>query len=193
MPNDDGLTEQQRKWMASVRASLESSTGRSLAQWVEIARTCPETKPKAWQKWMKEVHGLGQNYAMMVKHEMGRLDGAQPRDPKALAAGLWSEPRAAATFKKLQAAADALPGAVTGQRKTYTTWSKTYAFACARPVGKAGEVRLGLALEPAADKRLQPAAKEGWSERLKSTVVLGSAAEVDAGLKALIEAAFANG
>ena len=35
---DNGLTEQQRKWMASVRASLETTTGKTLERWVAVAR-----------------------------------------------------------------------------------------------------------------------------------------------------------
>jgi len=57
------LTEQQKKWFASVRAGLERDTGKSLAEWIEIARTCPESKPRARLKWFKETHGLLQNRA----------------------------------------------------------------------------------------------------------------------------------
>ncbi|HEX5262572.1 MAG TPA: hypothetical protein VFW13_03545 [Phenylobacterium sp.] len=42
-----GLTPRQEKWFASVKASLERDTGKSLDEWVAIARTCPETRPKA--------------------------------------------------------------------------------------------------------------------------------------------------
>ena len=30
-----------------MQASLERDTGKTLAEWVAIARTCPETKPRA--------------------------------------------------------------------------------------------------------------------------------------------------
>ena len=186
---ENSLTEQQRKWMASVRASLEASTGRSLADWVEIASTCPETKPRARQRWFKEVHGLGQNYAMMVMMAASEAAGAPMRDPDAHRANLWSDPASAAVFAALEAAVADLPNLVTGQRKTYTTWSRAYAFAAARPL-KGGKVRLGLAIEPGADARLEPAAKEGWSERLKASVTLSEPTEVDAGLKALLKAAW---
>jgi len=185
----DTLTEQQRKWMASVRASLEASTGRSLAEWVEIAKACPETKPKARQRWFKETHGLGQNYAMMVMMAASEEAGAPMRDPDAFRTALWSDPAAAEIFAALEAAAAALPDLVTGQRKTYTTWSRAYAFTAARPM-KGGKLRLGLAVEPDADARLEPAAREGWSERLKASVTLASAAEVDDGLKGLLRTAW---
>lgn len=184
----DTLTEQQKKWMASVRASLEASTGKSMAEWIEIAKTCPETAPKARQRWFKEVHGLGQNYAMMVIMAQADQAGESPRDPDALAKGLWSDPAPAAIFEALKAAVAPLPQLVTGQRKTYTTWSRAYAFAAARPAR--GKVRLGLAVDPVLDPVLIPADREGWSERLKSTVVLSSPAEVDDGLKALLRAAW---
>ena len=187
---DNGLTEQQRKWMASVRASLETSTGKTLEQWVQIARTCPETAPRARQRWFKETHGLGQNYCMMVLQELARSEGAAPRDPGALAQSLWADPAAAAIHAALQAAVDALPGSITGQRKTYTTWSRSFAFACARPVKPNGTVRLGLAVQPDTDPRLQEPGKEGWSERLKSVLVLTSPGQVDDGLRALMKAAF---
>ncbi len=187
---DNGLTEQQRKWMTSVRASLETATGKTLEQWVAVARTCPETAPKARQRWFKEQHGLGQNYCMLVLSELARSEGAAPRDPQAMARTLWADPGAGAIHAALQAAVDALPDAITGQRKTYTTWSRSYAFACARPVKPNGAVRLGLAVTPDADPRLLEAAKEGWSERLKSVLVLTSPDQVDDGLRLLMQAAF---
>ena len=186
---DNGLTDQQRKWMASVRASLETSTGKSLAEWAQIARGCPETAPRARLRWFKDVHGLGQNYANVVMMELTSQSGENPRDPDVLASALWSDPAAAAIFTALQAAVAELPDHVTGQRKTYTTWSRAYAFACARPV-KGGTVRLGLAVEPDADARLLAAAKEGWSERLKSTLVLSAPGEVDAVVRALLRSAW---
>ena len=84
-----------------------------------------------------------------------------------------------------------LPDLITGQRKTYTTWSRSFAFACARPV-KGGSVRLGLAVEPGANARLQAAAKEGWSERLKATLVLTAPGEVDTEVATLLRAAWAR-
>ena len=186
---DKTLTEQQAKWMASVRASLETSTGRTLAQWGEVARGCPETAPRARQKWLKDNHGLGQNYAAMVLSELARANGEAPRDPEALGAALWSAPEAAAVFAALQAAVADLPDLVTGQRKTYATWSRAYAFASARPA-RAATVRLGLAVEPAASPRLEPAHNEVWSERLKATLVLTRPDQVDDEVRALLRAAW---
>lgn len=186
--SDDGLTEQQRKWMASVRASLPEKTGRSMAEWVEIARTCPETTPRARQRWFKEHHGLGVNYFSFVEHELRGATGSDARHPQKLASDLWADPAAAAVLAAIKAAVADLPEAVTGQRKSFTTFSRRFAFAAARPAK--GHVRLGLALAPEADARVEPARNEGWSERLIATLVLDTPGDVDASVQALLRAAW---
>ena len=185
--NDEGLTEQQRKWMASVRASLPEKTGRPMAEWVEIARTCPETAPRARQRWFKEHHGLGVNYFSFVEHELRAASGDDARDPAKLAHGLWRRPEDAAVLAAIQAALAELPEVVTGQRKGFTTFSRRFAFAAARPAK--GAVRLGLALAPGKGAPAA-AANEGWSERLASTRVLTAPGEVDDAVKALLRAAW---
>lgn len=185
---DVGLTEQQRKWMASVRASLEAKTGKTFEHWVEVARTCPETAPRARQRWFKETHGLGQNYAAVVLEEQAQIDGVSTRAPDDMRGALWSDPDAAAILAALEVAVAELPDLVTGQRKAFTSWSRKFAFAVARPAK--GGVRLGLALDPGANPRLLAPSNEGWSERLKSTAALGAPDQVDAELKALLRAAW---
>jgi hypothetical protein len=187
MPDPNGMTERQKSWMASVRATLERDTGRSLDQWAELARACPETAHRKRLAWMKAEHGLGQNMASLV------LNAAFPGergwdDADALADALWTDPAQRAVFEAVKAAATALPDVVTGQRKAFTAFSREFQFASLRPT-KAG-VRLGLAVEPDADARLVPPKNEGWSERLKGVLVLGAPDEVDATVEALLKAAW---
>lgn len=187
--DQDGLTDKQRKWMASVRATLESSTRRPLAEWVEIARTSPETAPRARVRWLKEAHGLGQNYALLVLEALDKESGGYfASDPDAMRDALWVDPAAASLLAALQSAVDALPQVVTGHRKTFTSWSRNNAFAAARPVRDG--VRLGLAVEPPFATRLEERGRESWSERLKSTLVLSSPGDVDARLAALLRTAW---
>ena len=181
-----GLTEQQEKWFASVRANLEKNTGRSLAEWLEIAKTAPEGTFRQRVQWFKAEHGLLQNSASLVLSE---LAGDRVwEDPAAHRAALWKDPAARAVFEAIEAKVDALGEVVGGQRKGYSAWSRRHQFAAARPAK--GGVRLGLAVAPDADPRLIPAKSEGWSERLKATLVLGGAAEVDDGVGALLKAAW---
>src|SRR5258708_17639194 len=90
-----GVSPRQQKWFASVQASVQRDTGKTLDQWVAVARTCPETKPRARAQWLKDHYGLGQNRAMHV------LSVAFPSamgwdEPDTLRTALWADPASAA-------------------------------------------------------------------------------------------------
>lgn len=190
MAAKDKLTERQEKWFASVRASLERDTGKSLAEWVEIARTCPESGHRARLKWFKDTHGLMQNRAAHV------LSEAFPpvmgwSEPEALRQALWADPAARAIFEAVRSAAEALPEVVAGQRKGFSAWSRKVQFAAVRPVKGRGAM-LGLAVPPETDSRLEAPKAEGWSERLKSRLPLAAREDVDGSVAALLKAAWEN-
>ncbi|HEV2365214.1 MAG TPA: DUF5655 domain-containing protein [Caulobacteraceae bacterium] len=186
---DEPFTVRQKKYFAAMRASLERDTGKSLAEWVAIARTCPETAPHARLTWFKQEHGLLQNRASLVLAEA--LEGGRRAwdDPDALVRAVWSEPGPRGIYKALDRLATALPGTVRTPRKTYTAWGREFQFAAARPLRHGGAL-LGLALDPAADLRLAPARNEAWSERLKSRLEIGSSSEVDATIVSLLRRAW---
>ncbi|MBV8681918.1 MAG: DUF4287 domain-containing protein [Caulobacteraceae bacterium] len=180
---DANLTERQRKWFESVRQGLQRDTGRSLAEWVAIARTCPEVGHRARLRWFKETHGLLQNRASLVLSEA--FESQSPWSaPDALVDALWTEPEARAVYQAIDAAALALEGAIRTARKGYTAWSRRVQFAAARP-GKGGVI-LGLAISVDADSRLQPRGTQSWSERLGARLALTAASEVDDVVKELI-------
>ncbi len=186
---DANLTEQQKKWFASVREGLERDTGKTLDQWVKIARTCPETKPGARTKWLKEKHGIGVNRAATIFDAAFPGDGAGWDDPEKLIAGLWKNPDQLKIHDALVAHVSNIKGAIVGEKKSFTGFSRNYQFAAARPT-KDG-VRLGLAVDPKSSRRLEPPKKnEGWSDRNKSVTVLSSTKDIDAELKKLLKAAF---
>jgi hypothetical protein len=184
-----GLSPRQQKWFASVQASLERDTGKTLEEWVAIARACPETKPKARADWLREHHGLGVNRAAHV------LSAAFPSEdrwdePEALRAKLWTDPASTAIFEAVEALIGAtLTDVIAGQRKGFSAFSREFQFASLRPL-KGGQVALGLAVAPDTDPRLVEPKNEGWSERLKSKLVLASPAEADASVAALLRAAW---
>jgi hypothetical protein len=186
-PNN--LTERQQKWFASVQASLERDTGKTLDEWVAIARTCPHDKPRARADWLREHHGLGVNRAAHVlsvayPSEM-RWDDAGP-----LRAALWKDPASEAILQALEKAVAKLPDYTTGQRKTYTAWSRKVQMAATRPI-KGGHALVGFAVEPSADPRLSPRGKsESWGDRLKGQLLLTSPKEVDASIEALLKQAW---
>ena len=187
------LTERQKKWFASVQASLERETGRTLNAWVEIARACPHATPKARAGWLRAEHGLGVNRAAQV------LDAAFPSagpgwdEPEALRAALWKDPAALAILEAIERAAAPLDGLVVGQRKSYTAFSRAVQFAAARPL-KGGRALLGLKLEPSQSARLKPPARrESWSERLTAVIELDAPDDVDAEVQRLLALAWERG
>ena len=182
------LTEQQKKWFASIREGLQRETGKSLAEWVEIARACPETKHRARLAWFKATHGLLQNRASYVLGEAFPAEAAWAQ-PDSLRDALWPDPAGRAILAAVEAAVLALPEVVVGQRKTFSAWSRKYQFAALRPV-KGGTAMLGLALAPDASPRLAPPKNEGWSERLKSRMALSAPEDVTAEVAALLKAAW---
>lgn len=184
-----GLTEQQQKWFASVRANLQRETGKTLEEWVEIVRAeCKETKPKARADWLKAAYGIGVNRAATIfsvafPSEMGWDDA------DGLRVALWTDPASAAILDAVETAVAGFEGLVTGQRKGFTAWSRKSQFAALKPV-KGGTAMLGLAVEPDAAPGLLAPKNEGWSERLKAKRPLVSPANVDDGVKALLKAAW---
>jgi hypothetical protein len=187
-PKSPNLTARQQKWFASVREGLQRDTGRSLDEWVAIARTCPETAPRARIAWLKAHHGLGVNRASTV------ISAAFPTgmgwdQPDKLRAALWTDPASTAILTALEAAVGALPDVTPSQRKQFTAFSRKVQFAAIRPV-KGGKAMLGLALDPATDPRLEPPKNESWSERLKARLPLANPQQVDESLGPLLQQAW---
>jgi hypothetical protein len=173
--DEAALTAQQKKWFAAIRANLEKDTGRSLAEWVEIARTCPETAHRARMRWFKSEYGLLQNRASYV------LGEAFPptmswATPEPLREALWKDQAALSILVAVERLTADLEGVVQGQRKGFTAWSRRAQFAALRPLSRGGAM-LGLALPPEHDPRLEAARNEGWSERLKARLALASPEE----------------
>jgi len=186
--SDANLTMRQAKWFASVRASLERETGKTLAEWAAIARTCPETGHRARLKWFKDTHGLMQNRASYVLSEA--FPSAMRWDkPEAMSAALWIDPASARIREAIDTRAMALGEVIRTERKGYTAWSRKVQFAAARPL-KSGGALLGLAVDPATDPRLAPRKSESWSERLTARLPLASPEEVDAAIGRLLRAAW---
>jgi hypothetical protein len=184
------LTQRQEKWFASVRASLERETGRSVAEWVEVARACPESGHKARLKWFKENHGLLQNRASLVLSEAFPSQ-THWSEPDALIEALWVDPASRGIYEALDGAARTLSQTVGTVRKTYCAWSRKVQFAAARPV-RGGKVMLGLAVSPDSAPGLERCRSESWSERLKSRTIVTTPDDIDSNIRGLLNAAWRN-
>jgi len=182
------MTERQEKWFASILESMERETGKTIDQWVAIAKTCPETKPNARKAWLKANYGLGTNRASVI---FGRAFPANAMWAKSddNRAALWADAQSRVILEAVEKAVAGFPNLVSGQRKSFTSFSREFQFASIKPV-KGGKASLGLAVPLDADPRLEPPKNESWSERLKGKLLLDSPAAVDASVKALLKAAW---
>lgn len=189
-----GMTERQKKWFATVQANLEKQTGRPIAVWVDILKTgCPDLGPKKQAAWLKATHGIGANHAAMI------ISSALPEgerkwdDAEGLRAALWKDAPSLAILEAVERAARAVDGVVEGQRKGYTSFSRTVQFAAVRPL-KGGRALLGLKLDPAVSERLSaPTRTESWSERLTAVVELDGPGAVGGEVVKLFAMAAENG
>ena len=187
------LTERQKKWFATVQANLEKNTGKPLAEWVAIMKTCPETAPRAQAVWLKAQYGVGQNHAAQILDACRPADGPGWDDPEALRAALWKEAASLAILEAVERVAGGVGCVIAGQRKGYISFSRSVQFAAMRPL-KGGRALLGLKLEPEASPGLSPSVRrESWSERLTATVELDVADQVDAEISRLFAQAADNG
>ena len=183
------LTPRQEKWIASVQGNLERDTGRSLAEWVAIARTCPEATQRERLAWLKAHHGLLMNRAIYVLSEAFGTE-REWEHPAKLIDALWVDPASRAIFEAVRAKATALPDVVVGPRKGFTAFSRNFQFAAAKPV-KGGTAILGLAVAPGVDAGLLPRRRsEPLNERLLAIAPLASVAEVDHRIVGLLKQAW---
>ncbi|HEV7228927.1 DUF4287 domain-containing protein [Brevundimonas sp.] len=187
------LTERQRKWFASVQASLAASTGRSLDQWREVMKTCPQTGHRARLAWLKAEHGVGVNYGSTILAACAPEGEPSWDEPEALRDVLWRDAGSRSILEAVEQATAGIADVVPTQRKGYTAFSRAVQFAAMRPL-KGGKALLGLKLDPEASPRLSPPVRrESWSERLVSVVELSGAGDVDAEIARLFADAAENG
>lgn len=185
------LTQRQQKWFASVQASLERDTGKSLDEWIKIAKKCPETTPGKRSAWLREKYGLGVNRIAHI------LSAAFPEpdwdEPDALLDQLWTEPGGRAIYEAVaKLVRKEFPEAVIGPRKTFVSFSRKIQFAAIIPA-QGGKAELGLPLPLDASKRLAPMKKRPWAEKHTGLLVLSSPKEADGEVKRLLKLAWEKG
>ena len=186
--SDANVTDRQAKWFASVRDNMERETGKTLAAWTAVARTCPETGHRARLRWLKEQHGLLQNRASLVLDEaFGGGDGWG--DAQKLIDALWVDAGSRAILQEIEAALAEFPDTVRTARKGYTAWSRKVQFAALRPTRDGGAM-LGVAVSPVTPGRLVAPKNESWSERLTGRAALAVPADVDAEIKEWLQVAW---
>jgi hypothetical protein len=188
-----GMTERQKKWFATVQANFEAQTGKPVAEWLEILKACPETMPGKQATWLRAEHGIGVNHAAYILSCAGTSGEPGWDDPDGLRAQLWKDPDSAACLVALEAVAARIDGVVIGQRKGFTSFSRSVQFAAARPL-RGGKILIGFKLEPDTSERLSaPTRREAWSERLTAVLEIDQPSRIDAEVERLFMAASDRG
>jgi hypothetical protein len=186
------LTERQQKWFASVEASLERDTGKTIAEWVKIAKKCPETTPGKRAQWLREKYSLGANRIAHIL-SVAFPQGPGWDEPDALLEQLWKDKESRAIYDAVaKLVRKEFPEAVIGPRKTFVSFSRKIQFAAIIPV-KAGKAELGLPLPVSTSKRLLPMKRRPWAEKHTGLLVLSSPKDVDAEAKRLLKLAWEKG
>lgn len=188
MADSKYVTSKQANWFAKVRKGIEEDTGKTIDEWIAIARDCPETTHKKRLKWFKDEHGLGINRASIILS--ATFDTGRGWDnPEALLDELWKKPELRAIYDAIENYIKSLgDDVIVGPRKTFSGFSRKYQFAAARPVK--GVVRLGLAIDPEKHELERAKLSDSWSDRLASVVVVSTPADINSSLKTLIKAAW---
>ncbi len=179
------------QYMAALEANLEKATGKSLAQWIKIAKTCPHAKPRERLRWFKDKHGLGQSRAGLV---LARAFGGTTfgdDDSGELVDRLFSKSFAdqRVLYEKVAAFVERLGEATISPRRGFVALYRLKQFGRIKP-SKAG-LQVGLALKkyPKSGKFVDVKGAAA-DDRVKKALLLASAKDFDAEAKDLLSQAY---
>jgi hypothetical protein len=196
MPDINHLYDKSDKmdsYTNSMTETMVKATGRTLDEWVEIARSCPATKPKERLKWFKETHGIMQNRAMLI---FSTLDGSTIGgydDPVALVDALFAKFATQVPLYQslILAIKTALPSSLILARKTYVTLQRNHTFAVVFPSKQGLTLGLALAKSSTDYPGLLPITKPmGGSDRMTRYLILTEAGDLNDHLVGLITEAY---
>lgn len=179
-----------QKYFASLEANIAEATGKTVAQWVKIAKTCPETKPRARLAWFKSKHGLGQNRASLILWRAFGANSLGEEDPNKLMDELFAKyVEQRPLYGKVAAFATKLGSGTLSPRKSYVALYHLKQYGAIKP-NKQG-LMVGLAMQKyPKTPRLIDVKNFGGGERNKKALVIASAKDFDADAKALLKAAY---
>ena len=179
---------------ASMIANMKANTGKTLEQWIAIAKKSGEEKHGAVVNHLKTEHGLTHGFANLVAHKYLKSDaGSAEGGDDALIAAQYAGPKA-----DLKPIYDALIKAVSAfgkdveisPKKTYVSLRRSKQFALIQPSTKT-RVDLGINLkdEPAKG-RLEKSGS--FNAMVSHRVKLEKPGDVDADVKAWLKKAYAQ-
>lgn len=186
-----GEPERGTKWSAGVEANLEKATGKSLKEWVKIAKTCPHDKMMDRLKWFKEKHGLSTARAGVVIEKAFGADAFGWSSPEELVDNLFSK-----TFEPQRAIYEAvadhlrkLNGVILSPRKGYVALYRLRQLGAIKPSKDGLLVGIALQKYPKSSK-LKEVKNLGGGERNKQALLLPTLKDFDSDAKKLLKQAY---
>lgn len=176
---------------AAMVANMEAKTGKSLPQWLKIARGAKLEKHGEIVKFLKSEHGMGHGFANLVAHHLKReaSGGAPAGDELVEAQYAGKKADLRPIYDALITAARKLGGDVeVAPKKAYVSLRRSKQFAIVQP-STATRVDLGLNLKgEGVTGRLE--ASGSFNAMVSHRVRLASKADVDAEVKAWLKEAY---
>jgi hypothetical protein len=179
--------------MASLIRNLEEKTGRSIAEWIAIARASGHEKHGQLVAFLKKDHGLTHGYANQIALRALKADDAPPAGGDDLIDAQYAGPKAALRpiYKALVAAVRRFgPDVEFAPKKAYVSLRRSRQFGLIQP-STATRLDVGLILKGVQPKgRLE--ASGSFNAMFTHRVRLGAVADVDAELVGWLKRAYAE-
>ena len=187
---DYKMPESANKWSDGVKANLEAATGKTLAEWIRIVKTCPHKGLNERLKWMKQKHGLGMARAGTVLEAAFGQSMFGADIPGALVENLFSKSFAGqrAIYDMVAKFAVSLGDVTVSPRKGYVPFYRKTQFAALCPSRHGLQIGLAFKTVPESD-RLKPVKNLGGGERIRHAVILPDRPSFDAAVRILLRQA----
>lgn len=166
--------------VANMIANLEKSTGKTLAQWVEIAKNSGKEKHGEMVTYLKEQHKIGHGYASMIVHTLKSSAAPMVDDRDALVEAQYAKGK-----EHLRPIYDKLAAIISGfgddvvfvPMKAYVSVKRNKQFACIQPTTKT-RMDVGIKMKKgyAATERLTAG---GFNGMVSHLVKVSDISEID--------------
>ena len=171
--------------------NLKNRTGKTLDQWVRVAKKSRLTEPNALRRWLKAEHGLGMTTCWIVAGAALTKPGDKPPTDRELLAAQYKGDKAALRpiYDRLVRQVKKLGSDVrVSVRKTQTTFARKHTFAIAKAPTKT-RIHLGPRL-PDVKSRKRRATTTAFSDNATYCVALTNSRYVYVELEKWFKAAF---
>lgn len=185
------MTQSPEEMANAMIANIKAKTGKTLEQWIDVARKSGAAKHGEIVKSLKADHGLTHGYANLVAHKTLKSDAGGAGDAGVLVAAQYAGGKAA-----LKPIYDAIINTVSGfgkdveiaPKKTYVSLRRNTQFALVQPSTR---TRVDLGINLKSEKPAGRLEKSGsFNAMVSHRVRLEKPGDVDKAVKAWLKKAY---